>query len=247
MSSATETKSVAASRPTFATGGLMVLAAALVVLGQLALVLLFDYPAIFDQPTADILVRYHQSGGLLPLAWLGFALGTLMLAPLALLCRGLCQEPRRPLVQIATAFGVVAGIAYVIGIMRWVLLARLLAAKLVDPGLGAQARETIVLVFQAVDVYCGNSFGETIAPIAHGLWVLLLGLALRQSAGIPRWITWSQIVLGVPIACRPLEYVGWPWVAELSDGATMLWTLLLLGLGTALMRAGRSRAQVQRK
>jgi hypothetical protein len=160
-----------------------------------------------------------------------------MIIPLSIFYHQLLCDAKTPARDIGTAFGIVAGFAYVIGIMRWVLLARMLSAKLVDPATTAQGKEMIVLVFQAFDVYCGNAFGETIAPLAHGFWVVLLGLSMRQTGIFPRWIAWAQISFGAIIATRPLEYIGLKPVAEISDVGTMLWTLLLLGMGIALVRA----------
>lgn len=219
------------------TGIHTILTASLVVSSQAALVWLFDYPAIFDQPTATVLARYHQGGGWLSFAWFAFAIGALSLAPLAILYEHLLEKVATPVLRVATGLGVVAGLAYTIGIMRWVLLARLLSAKLVDPATSAPARELIAMVFQCFDVYCGNGFGETIAPLAHAAWAVLLGVFLRRAGLFPRWVAWSQIVCGAAIATRPLEYVGLAALSELSDIGNLLSALLLLGMGVALVRS----------
>lgn len=228
-----------ANRDSWTTGIVTILTASLVILGQLGLVLFFDYPKVFDQPLSAVLESYHRRGGVVALAWFIFALGTLMMIPLALLYERLLNEVRTSALRIGTVLGTVAGFAYAIGISRWVLLARGLSAKLVDPTTSEQARESIILVFQAFDVYCGNSFGETIAPLAHGAWAFLLGFTLRQTRIFPSWIAWAQMVGGIVIALRPLEYLGWKSIAEISDAGTLLWTLLLLAMGIALVRSRR--------
>lgn len=209
----------------------------LVVSSQAALVWLFDYPSIFGETTATVLSRYHEEGGWLPLAWFAFAIGALSLAPLALLYEHLLERVCTPVLRLATVLGVVAGLAYAVGIMRWVLLARLVSAKLVDPSTTAQGREMLVIVFQAFDVYCGNGFGETIAPLAHAGWAVLLGVFLRRAGMFPSWVAWAQIVTGAAIATRPLEYIGLARLSELSDIGNLLSALLLLGMGVALVRS----------
>lgn len=227
------------SKPTLAAGIVTILTALLVMLSQVALMGLFNYPEVFDQPVATILEQYHRAGDGVTLAWFLFALGTLMMIPTAILLQRLVADRASAGLRIGTTFACIAGTAYVIGIMRWVLLARVLSTKLADPATGAQARDTIVLIFQAFDVYCGNSFGETIAPLCHGAWVLLLGMALLRSSLLPRWLAWVQVLSGPVIAARPLEYVGLRAVAVISDAGTALWCLLLLGIGVALVNKGR--------
>lgn len=223
------------NRTALAAGILTILTALLVILGQVALMGIFNYPEIFNQPMADILEQYHRAGGAVTLAWFVFALGTLTMIPTAILLERLVADRASAGLRIGTTFACVAGIAYVIGIMRWVLLARMMSAKLMDPATGAQAREAIVLTFQAFDTYCGNSFGETIAPLCHGAWVLLLGIALLRSTLFPRWLAWVQVLSGPVIAARPLEYVGLGALGEISDIGNGLWCLMLLGMGVALV------------
>jgi Domain of unknown function (DUF4386) len=227
------------NRDSWTTGIVTILTASLVILGQIGLVLFFDFPRVFDQPMSAVLDSYHRRGGAVSLAWFTFALGTLMMIPLAILYDRLLHEVRTSALRIGTVLGIVAGFAYAMGISRWVLLAKMLSAKLADPAISGQAKETIVLVFQAFDVYCGNSFGETVAPLAHGGWALLLGITLRQARILPSWVAWAQMVGGILIALRPLEYLGWKSIAEISDAGTLLWTLLLLGMGIALLRNRR--------
>ena len=162
-----------------------------------------------------------------------------MIVPLALLFESVVARPSLRL-RIATAFGLVAALAYTIGIMRWVLVARFLANAVVCAHNATEAA-TAALIFRAFAVYCGNSFGETIAPVAHGVWATILGHALLKVDRLPRWLGWAQIVTGAAIALRPLEYVGATTLGELGDIGVGAWTVLLALTGVLLAKGEKQQ------
>src|SRR5512145_3364023 len=92
-----------------ATGSLLILVAALVIISQIGLVLFFDFPGVFDEPPARILERYHEGGVLVRASWALFAFGCLMLIPIASLLDHLLSAQGSVLLRIGTAFGMVAG------------------------------------------------------------------------------------------------------------------------------------------
>lgn len=218
------------------TGYLSIVAATLVILGQLVLLVTFGYPEVLGNPMSVVLERYHAAGAPMRSAWFAFAMGTLLLVPLASLFRRLLGTSQSVILDIATAFGGIAGFAYTIGIMRWVLVADVLSNRSLDPHATAAQREAAVAIFQALDVYCGNSFGETIAPLAHGVWATLLGVVLLRSGVVAKWMASAQLILGLVIATRPLEYVGFKAIGEISDIGTGVWTVLLVVMGVGLIR-----------
>jgi hypothetical protein len=128
-------------------------------------------------------------------------------------------------------------LAYTIGILRWVLVANVLALEVANAQTDSE-RTMAALVFRTVDVYCGNSFGETVAPLTHGAWTVMLGTAMLKSSitPLPRWMAWAQIVIGPAIAMRPLEYVGAETLAELGDISVGIWTVVLMVIGIHLVR-----------
>ncbi len=217
-------------------GIFIMMASFFVLASQFGLMKLFDFPNIFSAPIGTILMRYHEGGALLTLAWFCFALGSLMIVPMALLLHQIIRRDDTPLLAIGTTFGILAGICYVIGIMRWVLLARVLSTCYVDPTTTTSAQETIVLLFKAFDVYCGNTFGETIAPIAHAGWLVLLGHAMLKSPVWGRWMAWLQMFFGIVILLRPLEYAGWRAAAEISDMGLGIWVFSLILMSVPLIQ-----------
>ncbi len=224
------------------TGILAVLASVIVVASQATLAVRFDYPDVTRQPVLTVLRLYLAAGPSVRLAWFAFALGALMIAPLAVLLEATVAKRPSPVLRIATTFGVIAAFAYTIGIMRWVLVANVLATEAANADTDMH-RATVALVFRAFDVYCGNSFGETIAPLTHGLWSTMLGVAMlrvgkRRNGPLPRWMSWALILTGGAIAMRPLEYVGAPALGEVGDIGVGAWTGLLALVGVSMIRRG---------
>lgn len=222
------------SRMRLTTGYLATFTSVLVLASQVVLAVTFDYPEITSQPALTVLQRYHAAGPMVPLAWLAFACGTLLLLPVARLFESLLEQNPTAGLRIATGFGIIAALAYTVGIMRWVLVARLLSDE-VAMARSATEAGWAALAFRTVDVYCGHSFGETIAPIAHGVWATILGHRLLVGNWVPRWMAWTQIVAGAAIALRPLEYVGSSALGKAGDIAVGVWTVLLAITGVIVV------------
>lgn len=206
-----------------------------VLMSQAMLMRLFDYPRVFSLPMGQILEKYQAAGNALPYAWFSFALGCLMIVPLALMLHWLFNSEDTPFLAIGTVFGVITACSYVIGIMRWVLLANTLSAQYVDPATSIAEKDLILTVFNAFDLYCGNSFGETIAPVTHALWIILLGAAMLKSNRFGRGWAWFQILSGAIVSLRPLEYAGFKALAEASDAMTGIWAVGVAVMGVLLL------------
>lgn len=214
------------------TGIVLILAVVAAIGGQVGLEARFDWEG---RPASEVLVMYHNGGALLAFIWSVFAAGSLLLVPSALLLHKVFCRRETPYLYVGTAFGVIAGVAYVVGIARWLLLARMLSGLYVDPRTGEVAKRTVEVVFQAANAYAGNTFGETLAPIAHAVWLVLLGQAMSKSKTCWRWLSLAQVAAGIVIACRPLEYVGWKTIASVSDKGLMLWAVTMLVLAARLL------------
>ncbi len=215
--------------------GIVLIVACLAAMGgQLSIMTNFDWEG---RSFSEVLVMYHNGGAILKLSWSIFLVGALLMIPSALLLHKVFFRKQTPFLYIGTTFGVIAGMSYVIGIMRWILLASALSAAYVAPTAAESAKETIEIVFQAFNVYAGNSFGETLAPITHAIWLVMLGFAMLKSPICGRWLAVAQILCGIVIAWRPLEYVGLKTLASISDIGILLWTLMLFVFGIVLLRA----------
>jgi len=218
------------------TGIFLVVEAAMIILSQIFLGIIFQYPDVFQLPVSEILIKYQRSGGALTLSWFCFAFGCLMMIPFALMMHKIFNNHNTPLLIIGTIFGGLAGVFYVIGISRWILLTTFLSSQYVDPNISTAAKESIEIIFKAFDVYAGNGFGETFAPISHAIWLVILGISMTKSKIFPKWMSYAQIVSGLIIAMRPLEYVGLKKLGELSDTGLVLWTIFMFVMAFRILR-----------
>ncbi len=219
------------------TGIFFIAVAALVMLSQVLLNVIFQYHDTLKLPVGEILVKYHHCGGSLALAWFCFAFGCLMMIPLAMMIHKIVNDKKTPFLIIGSVFGGLAGVFYVIGISRWLLLATVLSSQYADPNVSATAKESLEIIFKAFDLYAGNGFGETFAPISHAIWLVILGVSMLKSNIFPKWMAYIQVVFGMVISMRPLEYLGLNQLGEFSDIGVMLWTISLFVMGVQLIRA----------
>ena len=104
-----------------------------------------------------------------------------------------------------------------------------------DLNLNITAGETVGLIFKSFDLYSGNGFGETIAPLSHGIWLIILGASMLNSKILSKWISVSQITFGVIIFTRPFEYLGLKFFADFSDIGLMIWLFFLIFIGIKLI------------
>ena len=214
------------------TGIVLISAVLLAVGGSIGLETSFQWEG---RPMSEVLLMYHEGGARLTVLWGMFVLGSFLIIPSALLLHRVVNTEKTPLLYVGTTFGVMTGFSYVIGIMRWLLPARMLSAMYVDPAASENIRQIAETVFHTLNVYAGNCFGETVAPISHAIWLLMLGTAMLKTSICPRWMAWAQLISGIVIALRPLEYVGFTTLASISDQGVMLWAVILSVFGGMLL------------
>ena len=83
----------------------------------------FEYPDILRQPTADILAKFQAGGTSLVVVWYVLTLSAVFLIPIALLLhRILAAHDDSTTLRVATAFGIIAGVAQTLGFLRWPFL-----------------------------------------------------------------------------------------------------------------------------
>lgn len=222
-----------------AAGILMVISIMAVMTSQIYLGAAFDWE---DKPLESVFRMYQARLPLIQVIWFVFALGSMLLIPVSLLLFSCFRTGRDDLLRIGSCFGVIAGFSYVIGIMRWVFLADVISAKYVaaaENGAAADAGRALTDMFHAFNVYAGNSFGETIAPIAHATMAVCIGIAILLSRGVHDRITrifgFVQIMTGIGLALRPLEYAGLKALGRFSDTVLIGWSFVFLGYGIYLI------------
>lgn len=208
-------------------GFLAIASVILVIISQSYLQSSFDWEGA---PLETVFALYQYRMPWIKLIWFIFAAGSIMIAPTAILFHVCFGKSRPVLSKTGTCFGIIAAFSYTIGIMRWVLLADALSADY------AVTKDPLLLkIFSAFNIYAGNGFGETIAPLSHSVWIICLGVCMFFNNIINDKVTkvfaLLFILFGFFIGMRPAEYIGLKFLGKLSDLALMIWAVAFLLYG----------------
>jgi hypothetical protein len=197
---------------------------------------LFEYPDILRQPTADVLAKFAAGGAPLVAVWYALTVTAVGFVPLTLLVhRVLAGRGAPALLWVATAFGVIAGLAQTLGFLRWPFLVPHLAQAYLDPGGSEGQRAAAAMVFEAFHRYAGMAVGEHLGYLSTSVWTLLIALVMLRSAVLPRWLGASGAVLAVGIAAGLAEPAGWALGGTINTLSYLVWALWLIAIGVTLL------------
>lgn len=206
--------------------------AALFILGSA-----INWPASLDEPAAVMLPLIAQQAGPVALGYSSYFLTNLLLAPIALLLYYLWREEHsKPALLLATGFGLLASLAKIIGMSRWLLMMPALAQAYIDPAASAGTREAIAVTYEALNNY-GGGIGEVLGvALFGGLWTLLVSVALlRPNTIAPRWMGTFGLVAAALLLVAVIGTYG------IDLGPVLIiqglaWQFWLLALGIFLLR-----------
>jgi len=206
---------------------------------------LFEYPDILRQPTAVVLSKFAAGGTSLIAVWYVLTLAAVGFIPLTVLVHRVLAERDAPvLLWVATAFGLVAGIAQTLGFLRWPFLVPHLAQSYLAPGATEAQRAAATMVFEAFHRYAGMAVGEHLGYLSTSVWTVLVAVAILRTGILPRWLGAIGIVLGVGIAAGLAEPAGWELGGTINTYSYLLWALWLIALGVILL-SGRVRSALR--
>lgn len=206
---------------------------------------LFGYPDILREPAPDILSRFAAGGTSLLAIWYGFALTPALFIPAAVLLRRAFPGDS-PLLALATPFAIVAGIAQVLGLLRWPFLVPGLAQAYLDSAASEATRDAVLVVFSAFHQYAGVAVGEHLGYLATGAWTLVIAGAMLAGAPFRRWLGWMGIVAALGILAGLLEPAGFALGGTINAFAYILWSLWLIATAIVLLRAPNTTAALPR-
>ena len=110
----------------------------------------------------------------------------MLLAPAAILVGQVLAPDNLAVVPVATAFGVLAARCRSLGLIRWPYLVPYLSRTYNDPAASDATREAVAVVFQSFHRILGVAIGEHLGYLFTGLWTLLIGFAMTDSASLQR-------------------------------------------------------------
>lgn len=197
---------------------------------------LFEYPDILRQPTADVLTKFQAGGSGLIGVWYALTLTAVVFIPVVvLLHQVLAAHTPSPALWVASAFGIVAGLAQTLGFLRWPFLVPHLAQAYLAPGAGEAQRAAAALVFEAFHRYAGMAIGEHLGYLSTSVWTFLVALLMLRSPLFGRWLGLSGMLLAIGVAAGLLEPAGWELAGTINAFSYLAWALWLIVVGVVLL------------
>jgi hypothetical protein len=178
-----------------AAGTLLVIVPLVFTVCFLLLSQLFEYPDILRQPSGDVLAKFAAGGTPLIAVWYVLTLSAVAFIPLVVLVHRVLVEHDAPvLLWVATAFGLMAGLAQTLGFLRWPFLVPHLAQSYLAAGASEAQRASVLTVFEAFHHYAGMAVGEHLGYLSTAIWTALIAVVMVRRSLVPRW-------MGAPRTC----------------------------------------------
>lgn len=196
----------------------------------------FEYPDILRQPTADVLTKFQAGGSGLVAVWYVLTLTAVLFIPIALLIQRVLAAPAASTgLWIATAFGVVAGLAQTLGFLRWPFLVPHLAQAYLAPDASAAQQAAARLVFEAFHRYAGLAIGEHLGYLSTAVWTFLVAAAMMRSPLFGRGLGLTGMGLALGVAAGLLEPAGVEWAGAVNALSYLAWAFWLVVAGVVLL------------
>jgi uncharacterized protein DUF4386 len=201
----------------------------------------FEYPEILRKPTPYILARYRSGGARLILTWWGFMLSGVVLLPGVVLLAQAMAVDRLAVLPVTIAFGALAALVQILGLVRWVYLVPYLARTHEGPAATEATRQATAVVFQAFHRSLGVGVGEHLGYLFTGMWTVLVGVGMLQGSLFPGWLGLVGIVLGAGQIVGSAEFLGqyeelgWALAGALIPAVYLMWSAWLITTGVFLL------------
>ena len=209
--------------------------------------MLFEYPAILRQPTADVLTKFAAGGSGLIAVWYALTLSAVLFIPVVVLFHQvLAERAASTVLRVATVFGIVAGLAQTLGFLRWPFLVPHLAQAYLAPGASEAQRAAAAMVFDAFHRYAGMAVGEHLGYLSTSVWTFLVALLMLRAPLFGRWLGLSGMVLALGIATGLLEPAGLELAGAINAISYLAWALWLIAVGVVLLARRSEQAPVVR-
>jgi len=197
----------------------------------------FGYPDVLDRPASDVLPTLLAGGSTMRGVWFLYAALPLGFVFAASASASVLRQSGPVFEKVGASAGVTAGVAMILGLVRWPTLQWALASHWANAD--TSARAALSAVFDAANLYLGNFIGEFIGEMATAVWFVALALAHRKQ-GL-RLIGHLGLASGALVFVASLRNItdAVDLVSEVNNMTLPLW---LITLGVLFFRAGSQKA-----
>jgi hypothetical protein len=136
--------------------------------------------------------------------------------------------------RVANGFGIASAVARCLGIIRWLVAMPALATLYTDPTISTGTRESIAVVYRALNDYAG-SVGEVLGvSLFAGLWLAIVSVRILQTRILPRWLGFLGLVSATLLGVQLARLFGVDLGAFISVSVSVL-QLWFLAMGIVLV------------
>lgn len=239
MALQTDTEETEPARGTILAGGIALIGGALAFLGVFSyLAAKFHYPEVLDGAAEDVLPALLATGTAGRAVWALYGVLPLVFIPAGVATFEALKRRAAGPTRVGALFAFLAAVTMMLGLLRWPSVHWELARAW---GVAAASeRLTLAAIFDGLNTYLGNFFGEFLGEASFSLFFVLAGVGLLRHETAPRWLGGWGITTGV------LGLVGM-WrnvttsVAVVADLNNYLLPAWMIGLGVWLIRESRRR------
>jgi Domain of unknown function (DUF4386) len=144
------------------------------------------------------------------------------------------NEPDSIWLRVANGFGIASAVARCLGIIRWLVAMPALATLYTDPTISTGTRESIAVVYRALNDYAG-SVGEVLGvSLFAGLWLAIVSVRILQTRILPRWLGFLGLVSATLLGVQLARLFGVDLGAFISVSVSVL-QLWFLAMGIVLV------------
>lgn len=221
-------------RPARALGWGMIIIFLLAGIGIGTLSASFNFPEVLHATTADTLPLYLENEAAIRAAYWILAMSGLIFAGTAAAFRRSFAHRGGGASDLAGTFGVLTGIFWALGFIRWAVTVPYLATRYAkDP-----TSDALDTMHQVLNRYAGMAVGEHLGFLTMGAFAIFASIAWRKADLGARWITPLGYFAGVFIAITAGEQVATSLriLGDLNGPANVVWFAWLAAMGTVLVK-----------
>jgi Domain of unknown function (DUF4386) len=221
-------------RPTRILGWCMIIVFLFAGIGIGTLTATFNFPDVLRATTANTLPLYLKNEVAIRASYWLLAMSGLIFAGIAAAFRRSFAHRGGGASDLAGTFGVLTGIFWALGFIRWAVTVPYLATRYAnDP-----TSDAVNTMHEVLNRYAGMAVGEHLGFLTMGAFAIFASIAWRRAELGARWITPLGYFAGIFIAVTAGEQVATSLriLGDLNGPANVVWFAWLAAMGTVLVR-----------
>jgi Domain of unknown function (DUF4386) len=195
-----------------------------------------NWPKSLSDPADKILPLLVENASAVRFGYLVYLIYSILFWAIASLTIQVLSndEPDSIWLRVANGFGIASAVARCLGIIRWLVTMPALATLYTDPTISTGTRESIAVVYRALNDYAG-SVGEVLGvSLFAGLWLAIVSLRILQTRILPRWLGLLGLLSATLLAVQLARLFGVDLGAFISVSVSVL-QLWFLAMGIVLV------------